>query len=283
MRALRQGLIVVALLTLLGVSAPPVFARSVGQVIDDTMVTTEVKAKLTADKLSNLTKVEVKTDNGVVTLNGVVDTMDRKVRAEQITAAVNGVRGIVNNIHVEGSTIPPSGTAAPTATAPPSTATVDATGVVASVDAATGTVVLQDGRVLRLSNQTVVWQPSTLQFLRPGTQVYVRDATPVAVQPSVSATVAQPEWRMGTVRSVDRAGQALVMSDGTVVRITPAAILRRGNDRIGLDQIAPGTEIVMRTAPRISSGGAEGSAFPGAMPTVDASEINVVWTPVGSR
>jgi hypothetical protein len=282
MRALRQGFIVIALLTFVGVSAPPASARSVGQVIDDTVVTTEVKAKLTAEKLSNLTKIEVKTENGVVTLNGVVDTMDRKVRAEQIAASVNGVRGIVNSIHVAGSTIAPSGTAASSATLP-SPAPVDATGIVASVDAATGTVVLEDGRVLRLASQTVVWQPATLQSLRPGTQVYVRDATPVAVQPSLNASVAQPEWRMGTVRSVDRGGQALVMTDGTVVRITPTTTLRRGNDRIALDQIAPGTEIVMRAAPRSSSGGAEGSAFPGAMPAVDASDINVVWTPVGSQ
>ena len=74
MRVLRQGLAVVALLTFIGVNAPPAVARSVGQVIDDTVVTTEVKAKLTAEKLSNLTKIEVKTEDGIVTLNGVVDT-----------------------------------------------------------------------------------------------------------------------------------------------------------------------------------------------------------------
>ena len=40
------------------VVAPAVSAqqRSVGQVIDDTTITTEIKAKLTADALSNLTK-----------------------------------------------------------------------------------------------------------------------------------------------------------------------------------------------------------------------------------
>jgi hypothetical protein len=55
MRALRFGLIVIAVLSV-GVHVSPAAARSVGQVIDDTVVTTEVKAKLTADKLSNLTK-----------------------------------------------------------------------------------------------------------------------------------------------------------------------------------------------------------------------------------
>ena len=281
MRALRYGLIVIAVLSV-GVHVSPAAARSVGQVIDDTVVTTEVKAKLTADKLSNLTKVEVKTDNGVVTLNGVVDTPERRARAEQITGAVNGVRAIVNNIHVAGSTIPP----APTSSVPPPVATVpapivgvDATGVVSHVDAATGTVTLQDGRVLRLTNQTAVWQPSTIQSLRPGTQVYLRAATPVAVQPT--ATAPQPEWRMGTVRSVDRASAVVVLTDGTAVRIGPNAVVRRGNDRLMLEQLVPGTEVVVRRMPSAYGAAAEGSAFPGTVQTIDASEVNVVWTPVG--
>jgi hypothetical protein len=128
-----------------------------------------------------------------------------------------------------------------------------------------------------------VWQPSTIQGLRPGTQVLVRDAMPIGVQPT--ATMTTPEWRMGTVRSVDRAASVVVLNDGTVVRVTPTAIVRRGNDRVMLDQLAPGTEVVIRAVPP-STRTAEGSAFPGRVstaPTIDASEISVVWMPVGSR
>src|SRR5262245_6022428 len=102
---------------------------------------------------------------------------------------------------------------------------VDATDVVASVDLATGTVVLQGSPVLR-----------------PGTQIFIRNATPVAVQPG--ATVSTPEWRPGTVRTVDRASGVLGFADGRIVRVGPNTIVRWGNDRIGLDRIMPGTEIV---------------------------------------
>jgi hyperosmotically inducible protein len=264
-----------------GSVAAPAAARSVGQVIDDAAITTAVKAKLTADKLSNLTRIEVKTDNGIVTLNGVVDDHERRLRAAQIVSSVEGVKGLVNNIHVAGSTVP----AAPgTSTVVVPGTSVDATGIVAHVDAATGTITLQDGRVLRSTGRTVVWQPSPIHGLRPGTQVLVRDATPIGVQ-QPTAAMPTPEWRMGTVRSVDRAAGVVVLNDGTVVRVTPSAIVRRGNDRVMLDQLAPGTEVVIRAVPT-STGTAEGSAFPGRVstaPTIDASEISVVWTPVGSR
>ena len=278
MTGLHQSLVVTALLTFFTASAVPAEAtRSVGQVIDDTAITTEAKAKLTADKLSNLTKIEVKTENGIVTLNGVVDDADRRVRAAQIVSGVNGVKGVINNIHVAGTTVP----AAPVASVPPGGAMVDATGIVAHVDPATGTITLQDGRVLRATGQTVVWQPSTLQTLRPGAQILIRDAAPLGVQPAASVA---PEWRMGTVRSVDRPAGVIVLNDGTVVRVAPRAVVRRGNERVMLDQIPPGTEVVIRTQPRVGGAG-EGSAFPGpsTAPTIDASEISVVWTPVGSR
>lgn len=137
---------------------------------------------------------------------------------------MSGVKGVVNNLHVAGTTVPPA------ASVPPPLGMVDATGVVAQVDQATGTVTLQDGRVVRLTNQTVVWQPTTIQRLRPGAQVLLRDAAPVAVQPT--ASVGPPEWRMGTVRSVDRGAGMVVLTDGTVVRIAPTGGRRsRGRQR----------------------------------------------------
>ena len=281
MTSFRQTFVVAALLTVAIASvASPAGARSVGQVIDDTAITTEVKAKLTADKLSNLTKIEVKTDSGIVTLNGVVPDPDRRARAAQIASLVNGVKGVVNNIHVAGSTVPAASVAS---SVPPPGSMVDATGIVSHVDPTTGTITLQDGRVLRTTLQTIVWQPSTIHGLRPGTQVLVRDATPVGVQPT--ASVAPPEWRMGTVRSVDRAAGVVVLNDGTLVRVGPTAVVRRGNERVMLDQIAPGSEVVIRTHP-IPGSAAEGSALPGRLPTaatIEASEISVVWTPIGSR
>jgi hypothetical protein len=150
--------------------------------------------------------------------------------------------------------------------------------VVASVDPATGTITLQDGRVLRLTSRSAVWQTGTLHGLRPGSQVFVRGATPVAVHPNATAGI--PEWRMGTVRSIDRAAGVVVLTDGTVVRVAPSTLVRRGNERVTIDQIAPGSEVVVRTPPPAYRGPAEGSALPGGALAVDASEISVVWAPV---
>src|SRR5207237_7754441 len=140
------------------------------------------KAKLTADKLSNVTRIEVKTEHGVVTLNGTVDTPERAARAEQIAGAVNGVRGVVNNLHVAGTTVEPSAT-----TAPISGQVVDATGIVAQVDPASGTITLQDGRVLQATPGTMIWQAGRIESVRPGTQVFVRGAAPLAIQPNTSS------------------------------------------------------------------------------------------------
>jgi len=145
--------------------------RSVGQVIDDATLTTEIKAKLTADTLSNLTKIGVNTRDGVVTLTGDVDSLERKARAVQIASSVKGVRQVVDNVQVLGPTTPP-----PPAASAPGQPTFEVTGVVSQVDPSTGTIVLQDGRVLRMTGNTLVWQPTTIQSLRPGTQVLVRGA-----------------------------------------------------------------------------------------------------------
>jgi hypothetical protein len=270
MMSLRYAFITIALLAVATAAiAQPTQKQTVGQFIDDTAITTQIKAKLTGDKLSNLTKIEVKTANGVVTLNGTVDSAERSMRAEQIASSVNGVQGVVNNIHVAGTTVhPPAGAiGSPVAQAP-----VDAIGVVAHVDSASGRITLQDGRVLQATPGTVIWQAATMQSVRPGTQVLVRGAAPLAAQPTT------PQWRMGTVRSVDRARYQLVLTDGTLVRVAPYANVRRGGDRLALEQIVPGSEVAIRTLPPVQ-GSAEGSALPGHMVVIDASEINVVWEP----
>jgi Cu/Ag efflux protein CusF len=272
LRPASLGAAVLVLILTTGVGVAAAQSRSVGQAIDDTVITTEIKAKLTADKLSNLTKIGVSAKNGVVTLFGTVDSPERQERAAQIAGSVKGVRGVVNTIQVAGAAPPAS-----TASAPP--LAVDATGVVARVDPTAGTITLQDGRVLRAMNGTMVWQPSTIQALRPGAQVLVRGAAPVGVERGVAA--AAPEWRMGTVRSIDSAISQIVLTDNTVVRVAPSAYIHRGTDRLVLEQIAPGSEVVIRTIPT-STGSVEGSALPGQMataPTLDAAEINVVWAP----
>ena len=252
-----------ALVLALGAAAliTPAFAapRTIGQIIDDAAIVAEVKTKLTADKLSNLTKIDVKSESGVVTLGGTVDSADRRARAVQIAANVNGVKSVLNNIEVAGT-----GSTAAT-TAAPASATLEATGTVASVDPATGTITLQDGRVLKATDQTAIWQPSSMTALKPGAQVLVRGAAPTAFQPSPAAGARH--WRMATVSRIDRSANELVLNDGTTVKVTSATNVHRGADRLGIDQIEPGSEVVVYT--------------PSASAT-EASEVAIVWTPTAS-
>lgn len=74
--------------------------ETLGQNIDDTTLTTTVKTKLLADKLANLTRIDVDTYNGVVSLNGIVPTPQDKARAEEIARTVDGVKKVVNNLQV---------------------------------------------------------------------------------------------------------------------------------------------------------------------------------------
>jgi hyperosmotically inducible protein len=75
--------------------------KTTGQNVDDAALTTAVKTKLAADKLSSLTRVDVDTNNGTVSLNGVVESSDQKARAQELASQVNGVNKVINNIQVQ--------------------------------------------------------------------------------------------------------------------------------------------------------------------------------------
>src|SRR5262245_41149727 len=75
--------------------------QTAGQYVDDTTITTSVKAKLVGDKTANLTRIEVDTTNQVVTLNGIVESADQKAKAEQLARQVGGVKSVKNNLQVQ--------------------------------------------------------------------------------------------------------------------------------------------------------------------------------------
>ena len=75
--------------------------KSAGQTVDDATITASVKSKLVADKASNLTRVDVDTNNGTVYLNGTVDDAGHKTRAEQLAWQASGVKNVVNNLQVQ--------------------------------------------------------------------------------------------------------------------------------------------------------------------------------------
>jgi hyperosmotically inducible protein len=75
--------------------------KTAGQNVDDAALTASVKSTLVADKAANLTRVDVDTNQGVVSLNGIVDSADQKARAEQLARRVDGVKNVINNLQVQ--------------------------------------------------------------------------------------------------------------------------------------------------------------------------------------
>ena len=92
-------LAVIAFFALAGCTA--MTGESAGRNIDDTSITSSVKAKLAADNVASLTRVDVDTNNAVVSLNGIVQSSDQKARAQQLASEVGGVRRVVNNLQVQ--------------------------------------------------------------------------------------------------------------------------------------------------------------------------------------
>ena len=100
----KMKLMVLALLFVLAASCQSMTGKTAGENVDDATITASVKSTLVADKVANLTRVDVDTNLGVVSLNGVVESPDQKSRAEQLARRVNGVRNVVNNLQIQKRT-----------------------------------------------------------------------------------------------------------------------------------------------------------------------------------
>ncbi len=71
---------------------------TVGSYVDDTAITTQVKAKFADDPAVSAMRIGVETLNGTVQLSGFATTETEKARATQIARNVSGVRDVRNNI-----------------------------------------------------------------------------------------------------------------------------------------------------------------------------------------
>lgn len=74
--------------------------ETVGAYVDDTTITTQVKARLLENKDVAGTSISVETLNGVVMLSGFAKNATEKTTAESIARNVNGVRSVKNEIAI---------------------------------------------------------------------------------------------------------------------------------------------------------------------------------------
>jgi osmotically-inducible protein OsmY len=79
--------------------------KTTGQTIDDATITASVQGKLTSDKASNFSRIDVDTNRSVVTLNGVVRTVEEKSRAEDLARQVTGVSKVNNNLQLQSTSM----------------------------------------------------------------------------------------------------------------------------------------------------------------------------------
>jgi hyperosmotically inducible protein len=93
MKAKSRIALAIAVLTLAG---SQVYAGE----IDDAALTTKVKAALLGDSTAKGTQIDVETKDGIVQLNGFVDSTDNKEAAARVASGVEGVKGVDNNLDV---------------------------------------------------------------------------------------------------------------------------------------------------------------------------------------
>lgn len=74
--------------------------ESVGAYIDDTAITTAVKARFVDNKEVDATAISVETLNGTVMLSGFAKNGTERATAEALTRKVNGVKNVKNEVVV---------------------------------------------------------------------------------------------------------------------------------------------------------------------------------------
>jgi osmotically-inducible protein OsmY len=68
-----------------------------GEYLDDTVITSKVKAAFAADPTVKATEVKVETFKGTVQLSGFVESRESAQKAVQLARQVKGVREVRNN------------------------------------------------------------------------------------------------------------------------------------------------------------------------------------------
>lgn len=74
--------------------------KTFGERIDDTALTTKVKARLTGDPDINPLNINVDAEDGVIVLTGRVPSAEDRIEAEEVALGTGGVQGVDNRLEV---------------------------------------------------------------------------------------------------------------------------------------------------------------------------------------
>jgi hyperosmotically inducible periplasmic protein len=70
------------------------------ETIDDISITTQVKIALLFHRTTNVLKMKVVTNNGIVTLSGIARDTAEKDLAGKLVNDIHGVKGLINDISI---------------------------------------------------------------------------------------------------------------------------------------------------------------------------------------
>jgi osmotically-inducible protein OsmY len=100
MKALSASLLAVLLITAAGCAGSST-RESTGEYIDDTWITTKVKAALIDDSVVRAREVNVETFKGVVQLSGFVSSKEAMDKAVVIARNIDGVTSVKNDMQIK--------------------------------------------------------------------------------------------------------------------------------------------------------------------------------------
>ena len=75
--------------------------ESTGQYVDDSVITSKVKANIFDDPALKTLQINVKTFKGIVQLSGFVDSTQSVTKAGQMATSVDGVKSVANDLIVK--------------------------------------------------------------------------------------------------------------------------------------------------------------------------------------
>jgi len=95
---LRNLFVCLLVSTLLGCAGA---GQKTGVYVDDSTITSKVKSSLFSDPVTSGWNISVSTENGEVTLTGIVKSNREKERAAVVTRTVSGVKSVKNYLVVQ--------------------------------------------------------------------------------------------------------------------------------------------------------------------------------------
>ncbi|MDD5579466.1 MAG: BON domain-containing protein [Methylobacter sp.] len=75
--------------------------ESTGEYLDDSVLTTKVKASILGDSRLKVMQIDVETFKGIVQLSGFVDSAEAAARAVELARTVKGVKMVNNSLIVK--------------------------------------------------------------------------------------------------------------------------------------------------------------------------------------